>query len=531
MSTADHPAFFNFGQDVVDHRAATDDKLALIWTNSFGAEERFNFSDIAVLSARLASSLERLGVAKGDRGIVMLPRIPQWQVAMVACLKLGAVAIPCIDMLTAKDVAYRALRSGARAVIATAAQAPKFAGLHDAVPVRIAVGADGSNIPGWLSYDEILAAGNPAFAPVRVAAEDPAILYFTSGSTGQPKGVLHASRGIWHWRHSAVEWLDLTPRDLIWGTADTGWSKAGTSILFGPWSCGSAALFHDGPFDAKKRLELLERYRVTVYCAAGTEILRLLDQPIADFDLSALRRTVSAGEAVAEAAISGWRAATGLVVAEAYGQTESLMSVGHSANVERRPQAMGKPLAHNQVAVIDDAGKIVNDGEVGELAIRAPNPQLMLGYWEDPERTASCYLDGPDGRWFRTGDRAERDADGSFYHRGRGDDVINSSGYRIGPAEVEDVLLAHPGVAEAAVVGVPDEARGEIVVAYIVAREGHEQGVALAKALQDFVKAQTAPYKYPRDVRFIAALPKTLTGKIQRNVLREQAAREALHEL
>jgi acetyl-CoA synthetase len=522
MSSAGHPSSFNFGADVVDHWAATNDKLALIWTDRHGAEERFSFSDIAASSARLAASLLRLGVTKGDRVIVMLPRIPEWQVAMVACLKLGAVAIPCIDMLTDKDVAYRAQRSGARAVITTAAQTAKFAGLQDSLPIRIAVGT----VAGWLSFDEALTAGDTSFAPARVAAEDPAILYFTSGSTGQPKGVLHASRGIWHWRHSAIEWLDLTPDDLIWCTADTGWSKAGTSILFGPWSCGSAALFHDGPFDPRLRLELLQRHRVTVYCAAGTEIMRLLDQKIADYDLSALRRTVSAGEAVAEPAIAGWRSATGLTIAEAYGQTESLMSIGHRAEDGRRPQSMGKPLAGNRLAVIDETGRILPDGEVGELALRAPNPQLMLGYWDDPERTAACYLDGPEGCWFRTGDRAERDADGFFYHRGRGDDVINSSGYRIGPAEVEDVLLAHPAVAEVAVVGAPDDARGEIVVAYVVLRDGHEPGEAQAKALQDFAKAQTAPYKYPRAVHFIAALPKTLTGKIQRNVLRERAARE-----
>lgn len=516
-----HPATFNFGGDVIDRIAEDADKEALIWCNAAGAERRFLFSDIAEKSARLGSSLSRLGVCKGDRVIVMLPRVPEWQLAMVACLKIGAIAVPCIEMLTAKDVEYRVRRSGAKAVITSAAQTPKFAALHAAIPVRVAVG---DPIDCWHDVESLMTSGDSAFAPVRVEAEDPAILYFTSGSTGHPKGVLHAARGIWHWRHSAVEWLDLKRDDLIWCTADTGWSKAGTSILFGPWSCGSAALFYDGPFDAMRRLELLEKYCVTVFCASGTEILRLLDQPIDKFDVSALRRTVSAGEAVSEPAVRGWQRATGMVIAEAYGQTETLMSLGHRQETLRKPQAMGIPIANNELAIIDERGSPLNADEVGELAIRAPNPQIMLGYWDDQERTESCYLHTQDGCWFRTGDRAERDTDGHFFHRGRNDDVINSSGYRIGPAEVEDVLLAHPAIAEAAVVGAPDAERGELVVACIVLRPGHVASAELADELKRFVKAQTAPYKYPRAVHFMDSLPKTLTGKVQRNVLRTELA-------
>lgn len=522
MTEAQHPAQFNFGADVVDHLARTQDKPALIWASADGRERRFNFSDIARLSAQLASTLASAGVTKGDRVIVMLPRIPEWQIAMVACLKLGAVAVPCIEMLTTKDLAYRVTQAGAKAAITTTAQTGKFADLLDGVPVLVAVG----EMEGWRTFDKLVAGGDAAFTPVAVAAEDPALLYFTSGSTGQPKGVLHAARGLYHWRHSATEWLGLTSDDLIWCTADTGWSKAGTSILFGPWSCGACVLFYDGPFDATQRLRLIERYGVTVFCASSTEILRLLDLPIGDFDIPRLRRTVSAGEALSERAVGRWREATGRPVAEAYGQTESLMSIGYPQDVAYRPGSMGVALAHNDVAVIDDDGRILPAGDVGELAIRAPNPQLMLGYWQDRERTAECYLDGPDGRWFRTGDRGERDADGFFYHRGRRDDVINSSGYRIGPAEVEDVLLAHPAVAETAVVGAPDPARGEIVVAFVVLRGDRAPDEAMARGLQDFVKTQTAPYKYPRVVRFVTELPKTPTGKIQRSVLRDRIRAE-----
>ncbi len=518
-----YPPTFNFGGDVVDHIARTGDKLALVWANAEGQEARFLFSDIARLSAKLASSLAGRGVEKGDRVVILLPRIPEWQIAMVACAKLGAVAVPCIEMLTAKDVAYRVERSGAKAAIARAEQLAKFDGLDAQLTVKVSVG----EAPGWASFAGMIEEGSADFVPVTVDAEDPVLLYFTSGSTGQPKGVLHAARGIYLWRHSAIEWLDLKSADTMWCTADTGWSKAATSILIGPWSCGSSVLFYDGPFDAKERLVLMERYGVTVFCGSSTELLRLLDQPMASFDLSRLRRTVSAGEALSAFAVEKWQSATGHGIAEAYGQTESLMSIGYRPDVAYRSGSTGKSLAHNEIVIIADDGSLAPVGVEGEIALKVPNPQLMLGYWQDPDRTAECYVENGDGRWFMTGDRGETDGDGYIYHRGRRDDVINSSGYRIGPSEVEDALLSYPAVAEAAVVGMPDAARGEIVMAYIVLKSGVAQTPELIPTLQDAVKAITAPYKYPRAIRFVAELPKTLTGKIQRNILRERACAEA----
>lgn len=522
MVDALYPATFNFGGDVIDHIARTADKPALIWANVKGEERRFLFSDIARLSARLASSLQARGVTKGDRILVMLPRIPEWQIAMVACLKIGAIAIPCVDMLTPKDLDYRIGRAEAKAVITTAVQTPKFADMLDRLPVRISVG----DAPDWASIDALVEQGDAGFAPVTVDAEDPVLLYFTSGSTGQPKGVLHAARGLCLWRLSAMEWLDLKPEDIMWCTADTGWSKAGTSILFGPWSCGSCVFFYDGPFDPAERLRLIERHGVTVYCGSSTELLRVLGEDMTRHDLSRLRRTVSAGETLSSIVTRRWLDATGHAVSEAYGQTESLMSLGYTPGTPYRQGSTGKPLAHNEVAVIDAFGRVQPPGVEGDIAIRAPNPQLMLGYWQDPKRTAACYLDGPDGRWFVTGDRGETDRDGYFFHRGRGDDLINSAGYRIGPAEVEDAMLIHPAVAEVGIVGAPDAARGEIVCAYVVLRKGFEPGDALVRELQDCVKANTAPYKYPRAIRFLPELPKTMTGKLQRHLLRERARRE-----
>ncbi|HEX3364649.1 acyl-CoA synthetase [Phenylobacterium sp.] len=507
----------------MDRRAREADGPALIWANAQGATRRFLFSDIARLSAQLASALVARGVRKGDRVLIMLPRIPEWQIAMVACLKLGAVAIPCIEMLTGKDLRYRIERAEPTCAIIRAQHHGKFEGLTGRIPTRLSLGT----APGWEEFDSVLGAGDESYEPAEVSAEDPAILYFTSGSTGLPKGVLHASRAIYAWRGAAQTWLDLGPEDTIWCTADVGWSKAGTSILFGPWSQGACAFFYDGPFDARGRLGLIERFGVTVYCAPGTELFRLVDEDIGAFDLSALRRTVTAGEALNPAVAERWRSATGLDVAEAYGQTESLMTVINPPGLPPRPGSMGVAAPGSEIAVIGPDGTRLADGVEGDLAILTPNPQLMLGYWGDQERTAQSYLDGPDGRWFVTGDRAKRDPDGYFYHLGRSDDIINSAGYRIGPSEVENALLEHPAVFETAAIGVPDRERGEIVKAFVILRPGHDPGAELVAELQAHVKAATAPYKYPRLIEFIDVLPRTPTGKIQRSELRRSEAARA----
>jgi acyl-coenzyme A synthetase/AMP-(fatty) acid ligase len=512
------PDRFNFGVDVVDRIAREADGPALIAVDQDGRERRYDYSDIARLSDGLASALRARGVGKGDFVIVMLPRIPEWQISVVAALKLGAIPIPCIEMLTAKDLDYRVRNSGARAAICRADHVAKFAGLADMLDVRVSVGA----ADGWDEFETAIAGAPGGFEAAAIAAEDPAIMYYTSGSTGNPQGVLHASRGLYSWWVSAAYWLDLRRGDVIWCTADTGWSKAGTSILFGPWARGACSLFYDGPFDPLERLRLLERYRVNVYCAPATELVRVAEQDVAAFDLTALRQTVSAGEAVSPVIAERWRAATGMPISEAYGQTESLMIVLNYPGETVKPGSMGRPSPGSRIEIIDAAGTILPAGEEGDIALLTPNPQLMLGYWQEPERTQGCFVDGPDGRWYLTGDRGARDEDGYIWYRGRLDDIINSAGYRIGPTEVENALLDHPDVAECAVVGKPDAARGEIVKAFVVLRAGREGTDELVKALQEHCRTLTAPYKYPREIAFIEALPKTLTGKIKRRELRDK---------
>lgn len=509
------PTEFNFSADVVDRWAKDPERLALIAVDADGDARRFTYAEVASRAAQLAHLFADLGIEKGDRIVVMLPRIPEWQTAMVAATRMGAVPIPCITMLTASDLAYRVGHAGAKGVIATASDAPKFDGL-DELTARVCVGEAPA---GWTSMRDCTT--RPAeFPPARVGAEDAAILYYTSGSTGSPKGVTHASRALWAWSSSAEHWLDLGPEDRIWCTADTGWSKAGTSILFGPWSRGASVLFYDGPFEPQKRFELLERYEVTCFCAAATELRRLILEDTSKFNLGRLRSTVSAGESVNPEIIDRWRDVSGTTVLDGYGQTETLMTITNRPGRPVKPGSMGIPLPGVEVGVRTDDG--VDSHGSGELLIKLPNPQLMLGYRDDPERTAATHISRAGAEWFATGDNVEIDDEGYVFYTGRSDDIINSSGYRIGPQEVENALSRHAAVQECAVVGVPDEDRGEIVKAWVVVKDGYETGEDLAAQLQNHTKAETAPYKYPRRVAFTDELPKTVTGKIRRNVLRER---------
>lgn len=511
------PETFNFGADVVDALAADGERPALVWCDASGAEARFSFADIARASNRIANALAERGVVKGDRVIIMLPRCPQWQIAMTACLKLGAVVVPCITMLTQRDLAYRIEHSGARAVITTRENVAKVpAQAH--LSARVAVGG----APGWLAWDDALAGGSEHFEAARVAAEDPAAIYYTSGTTGGPKGVTHAARALFVWRTAARYWLDLGPEDLMWCTADTGWSKAGTAILFGPWSCGAAVLFYDGPFEPRKRLELLERYRVTVFCAAATELRSLVYEDLSACDLSALRHTVSAGETLNPEVARRWSALTGVPCREGYGQTESLMSVHNYPSTPMRAGSAGLPLPGYTVSVLRENGEPAGEDETGILAIKLPNPNMMTGYWGEPERMREQLVVNSDGEWWMTGDTASMDRDGYVYFLGRGDDVINSAGYRIGPVEVENVLLEHPAVRECAAVASPDAERGEVVKAFVVLDDANAASDALVAELQEHCKRLTAPYKYPRKVAFVADLPKNVAGKVLRGVLRRQ---------
>lgn len=511
------PDTFNFGRDVVDRWTETADKEALIWCDQTGNERRFNFSDVSRITNQMANLLVRLGVRKGDRVLVLLPRLPEWQMSMVACLKVGAIPIPCIEMLTAKDVGYRVHHSGAIAAITTLQNIDKFLGCNT-LKVRIAVdGAAGQ----WTSGAEAERESRE-FSCADLKLEEPAVLYYTSGSSGNPKGVLHATRGLLAWRLSAAYWQTLQPQDVKWCTADTGWSKAGTSILFGPWSMGSSVLFYNGRFDAEQRLRLLEQYKVTVFCAAATEFRHLINAPISDYDLSALRLSVSAGESVNPAVVERWHELTGTQLLDGYGQTETLMTILNYPGMQVKPGSMGKPIPGSEFEIITVDNTLAQQGECGQIAMKLPNPQFMLGYWTDPERTRAAITEVAGDEYWLTGDLGYRDADGYFFYTGRADDIISSAGYRIGPTEVENALVEHAAVLESAVIASPDTERGEVVKAFVVLRPGYAASDALATQLQEHVKQMTAPYKYPRKIEFVATLPKSAAGKLLRRALRDQ---------
>lgn len=513
------PSAFNFGSDVVDRMAEDVSRVALIWSNIAGKQEIYTYADMSRLTNRFANALADLGIRKGDRVMVMLPRIPQWQIALVGCLKLGAIPIPCIDILTTRDLQYRAAHSGARGVITTLSNLSKFGKIAMPLEFRISVGGAAD---GWLDYDTVMNAMPETFEIAVMQPDDPAIIYYTSGSTGHPKGVTHAARALYSWRVSAEYWLGLNQGDVIWCTADTGWAKAGTSVIFGPWSRGAAVVFHDGPFEARRRLELIERYRVNVFCAAATEFRLLVQEDISRFDLSSLRQVVSAGESVNPAVLNRWQELTGIPLREAYGQTETLMTILTMADQASKAGSMGVASPGTEIAVLDEAGCRKPPGGTGQLALRLPHPQMMLGYWQDDERTAGARVKSCDGEWFLTGDMARMDDQGHFYFLGRYDDLINSAGYRIGPLEVESVLLEHAAVRECAVVASPDEDRGEVVKAFVVLADRVRGTPQLVQELQLFVKTSTAPYKYPRRIEFVDTLPKTATGKTDRRTLRNR---------
>jgi len=513
----DIPETFNFAVDVVDQWAQDPDRLALIWCDDQGHEERYTYADMSRLTSQFANLLSAQGVGKGDRVIVVLPRIPAWQIAVVGCLRAGAVPIPCVTMLTEGDLAFRIEDARVAATVTTAENTAKISTAYD-LKARISVGAT----PGWIEFEAGLAGQPEIFAAPAIGAEDPAILYYTSGSTGKPKGVLHAARAIFAWRVSAWYWLTLSEKDVMWCTADTGWSKAGTSILFGPWSTGSAVLFYDGPFDPARRFKMLEKYGVSVFCAAATELRQLIQEDVAGVDLQKLRLTVSAGESVNPEVVLRWQTITGGKLLDGYGQTETLMTILNYPAMVVKPGSMGRPQPGTAAAILaEDRDEFLPADRPGRLVIQSPNPQIMLGYWQDPAQTATSYLTIDGVQWFITGDTAYRDEDGYLFYDGRDDDVINSAGYRIGPMEVENALMAHPAVMECAAVGSPDDDRGEIVKAFIILNGGYTAADVLVKELQDFAKSVTAPYKYPRKIAFVDELPKTVTGKIQRRKLRD----------
>lgn len=516
----ERPEKYNFVRDVLDHWQPS--KPALLRVDDEGVEITRTFGEISVASKRLCNVLTDAGVKAGDTVIVMLPRVLPWWETFTAVLRMGAVISPGTVQLSEKDLEYRINAANATCVVTDRANADKVDAVLDRCPTLLArVVTDGQR-DGWIDYGEAVAAASPDFETVDTGADDDAICYFTSGTTGYPKLCIHThSYAIGH-RITGEMWLDLKPEDLHWNLSDTGWGKAAYSSYFGPWLCGTTLfIHHSSGFNPRQTLELLEKYPVTTFCGAPTIYRMLVLEDLSRYCFDTLRHCAGAGEPLNPEIIETWKKATGLTIRDGYGQTESVILCASFPCIEPRPGSMGKPAPGIDLQVIDDAGAIVAADQEGDIAMRI-RPQPPQGFFReyrnDPERTAATRR----GDWYVTGDRAYRDEDGYFWFVSRADDVILSAGYRIGPFEVESALIEHPAVAESAVVSSPDATRGEVVKAFVVLAPGYQASEELKRELQDHVKQVTAPYKYPRQLEFTTALPKTVSGKIRRVELRER---------
>jgi acyl-coenzyme A synthetase/AMP-(fatty) acid ligase len=472
----------NFARDVIEAAPAAD--LALLALGRDGSRREISHGEVADRSARLAGTLVARGVGRGDVVMTVVGNRPEWVYAMVACFRIGAVALPCTEQLRANDLRKRIEAAVPRLVIADERDIEAVEG----------TGFDG---PVLVIPDESLFDADPAPA-ADLSPEDPALITFTSGTAGEPKAIRHGQRYLGGQRVQAEHWFGAQPGDLCWCTAASGWSKSARNVFIAPWLRGAAAVLHDARFDPDERLVVLERERVNVLCMAPTEY-RVMAKRTELRRVAALRHLVAAGEPLNPEVVRVWSEATGLEIHDGYGQTETGALTGMPVGPPVRPGSMGRPLPGFELWIED-----------GELCA-------------NPATIPTFFLDGGDGTW-RTGDRVSQDEDGYLWFEGRADDVIISSGYRIGPFEVESALVSHPAVAEAAAVAAPDEERGSIVRAIVVLRDGSEADEGLARELQEHVKAQTAPYKYPRIVEFADSLPKTASGKIKRAELRAAGA-------
>ena len=518
------PEMFNFGKDVVDAWGKSHpDKTAIHWVGR-DTERVITFAEISARTNQVAQALIELGLQPGDRVLVILPRVVAWWESLLGIFKAGLVALPGTSLLTSSDLSYRTQIAEVAAVITDATGAERMDEIHDDLPSlkhRILVGPERN---GWQNYEAVVNAASATFKPGDTRSDAPALIYFTSGTTGMPKMVLHthASYGIGH-QVTGRFWLDLTENDLHWNISDTGWAKAAWSSLFGPWICGASLFVQHtvGRFEPQDVLTLLEKYPVTTMCSAPTIYRLLVQQDLDAFQPAALRHCVAAGEPLNPEVIDVWRKATGLEIRDGYGQTESVLLCGNFPGVDVKPGSMGLPTPGIDLAVVDDQGHRLPPGEEGQIAVRV-EPDRPLGlfreYWKSPEETAEVFRHG----WYYTSDCATIDEDGYFWFVGRSDDVITSSAYRIGPFEVENALLEHPAVVEAAVVGKKDAVRGEIVRAFVVLAAAYQGRQDLETELQDHVKRVTAPYKYPRQIEFVDELPKTISGKIRRLELRQR---------
>lgn len=510
------PEWYNLVGEV-EKFAQDDTRKALIWEDEAGNQKKISYRELIKNTNRAANVFAERNLQKGDIVLVMIPRLIEAYIVYLAALKAGLVVIPSSEMLRSEDISYRLQHSNAKAIVAYAPFIDQFKEVEGIEEVNRFVIGKGSD--GWISLTDGMKNASDQFKPANTKSSDMAFLSYTSGTTGRPKGVVHTHGWAFaHLKTAAAHWLGIREGDLVWATAGPGWQKWIWSPFLSILGSGATGFVFNGKFMPEKYLQLIHDHQIQVLCCTPTEYrLMAKSEALQTFDLSSLHSAVSAGEPLNREVIETFREVFDLTVRDGYGQTENTLLVGTMKGMEPRPGSMGKPTPGNRVDVIDDEGNSCKPGEVGDIAVHNETPALFREYYKDPERTKMQFR----GEYYITGDRARKDEDGYFWFEGRGDDMIISSGYTIGPFEVEDVLTKHPAVKECAVVASPDEIRGSVVKAFVVLRDPTQKdSPSLVKELQEHVKAKTAPYKYPRVIEFIEELPKTASGKIRRVELR-----------
>ena len=528
------PENFNFAYDVLDVIAEEEpDKRALQWAHMDGRERAFTFAEISRLSKQAANLFVRLGIQKGDKVMLVLRRHYTFWIAIMALCRIGAVAVPATHLLTKKDIVYRANCAGIKMVV-TSAEGCFAASCEEAMPdcptVEKLLIVDGER-EGWLDFEGLLAQESDEFPrPAEpLKHDDIMLLYFTSGTSGMPKMVGHNFDYPLGHIQTAVFWHQCVDGGLHLTVSETGWMKSVWGKLYGQWLAGSAIMVYDfEKFVPKDMLAVLEKYKVTTFCAPPTIYRFMILEDVSKYDLSSIQHCTTAGEPLNPEVFEKWKELTGHELREIFGQTELCVTVGTFPWMKVCPGSMGKPSPQFDVDVVDEDGRSCPAGQVGEIVVRTQYETpvgMFLGYYRDEEGTKAVWHDG----MYHTRDLAWRDEWGYYWYVGRADDVIKSSGYRIGPFEVESALMEHDAVVETAITGVPDPVRGQIVKATIVLKKGYEPSEELKKELQNHVKKLTAPYKYPRVIEFVDELPKTISGKIRRVELRERDSQKANH--
>jgi acetyl-CoA synthetase len=515
LNVLNAPEYYNIANEIDKHYS---DKIAIKWEDGSGEHKTITYAKLIKEANKLANGLTKLGLTKGDRVVVMTTRLIESYVIYLACFKTGIVISPSSELLRAKDLVYRINHSEAKAVISYYQFINEFENINEETPFLKYKIAFGQEVDNWLSMEKLMNDESETFETVATRKDDFAILAYTSGTTGMPKGVVHSHGwGFAHLRISAPLWLNIHEEDTVWATAAPGWQKWVWSPLLAILGSGATGFVYHGKFNPHKYLQILQDNKINVLCCTPTEyrMMAKLDD-VASFNLSHLHTAVSAGEALNREVIDIFKRNFNLLIRDGYGQTESTLLIANLNVDTTKIGSMGKPILEEFVDIVDENGQPLPVNEVGTIAVRKDFPALFKQYYKDEEKTKNSIR----GNYFITGDRASKDAENYFWFQGRNDDVIISSGYTIGPFEVEDALMKHESVKECAVVASPDPIRGNVVKAFVVLKDGVQSNESLVKELQNFVKKLTAPYKYPRIIQFTEALPKTDSGKIRRVELR-----------